>query len=215
MAGRFNVDDYVDVQDRITKFWQENEDGAIRTFMMSDPDIFERVVFRAEVYKDRENERPDSIGWAAEEKGQGGMANSTSWHENCETSAIGRAFANMGYATDRKDRPSRQEMQKVERMSQEYDQAPAQQQSAPEQRQQQAPQQLRPQQQQNNYPPPQPGNHMTDKQANFIRQMAEGKGIDAQGLEEMSIEVFGKSFADFDRRDASAMIERLKSVNPA
>jgi len=30
-----------------------------------------------------------------EEKGKNGMANTTSWHENCETSAIGRALANI------------------------------------------------------------------------------------------------------------------------
>ncbi len=44
------------------------------------------------------------------------MINKTSYVENCETSAIGRALANVGYAgSDASKRPSREEMQKVVR----------------------------------------------------------------------------------------------------
>ncbi len=110
---RFNPDDYVDVSDRITRFWNEYPDGAIRTELASPASSFTEVVFRAEVYKHRENAHPDAVGYAAEKPGNG--ANQTSWHENCETSAIGRALANMGYATSQKERPSKQEMQKVNR----------------------------------------------------------------------------------------------------
>lgn len=120
MAGRFNPDDYVDVQERINRFWHENPNGAIWTELLSTADEFDRVVIRAMVFKERPAENrhtamPDASGIAAEMKGGGG-ANSTSWHENGETSAIGRALANLGYATSRQDRPSRQEMQKVERL---------------------------------------------------------------------------------------------------
>jgi hypothetical protein len=46
---------------------------------------------------------------------QGGAnANKSSWWENCETSAIGRALANMGMSIS-KQRPSREEMAKVQR----------------------------------------------------------------------------------------------------
>ena len=110
---RFDPNDYVDVQERITQFWNEYPDGAIRTDLASPASSFTEVVFRAEIYKHRDYERPDSVGYAAEKPGNG--ANQTSWHENCETSAIGRALANMGAAKSRKDRPSKQEMQKVER----------------------------------------------------------------------------------------------------
>jgi len=121
MPGRFNPDDYVDCQERINRFWEENPDGAILTEVTSDPNIFEQIVIRALVFKQRPFESratamPDATGIAAETRGNG--ANATSWHENAETSAIGRALANMGYATSRKDRPSRQEMQKVERNEQ-------------------------------------------------------------------------------------------------
>ena len=110
---RFNPEDYVDVQTRIVKFWQEFPDGRIETELWSQPDEFERVVFKASVYKHRDDAVPSATGWAAEVAGTGG-ANQTSWHENAETSSCGRALANMGYATTGKDRPSRQEMEKAE-----------------------------------------------------------------------------------------------------
>lgn len=113
--ARFNVDDYVDVQTRINDFWKQYPDGAILTRFLSDPGDFDRVVVQAEVYKHRDDARPSGSDIAAEERGKNGMANTTSWHENCATSAIGRALADIGMAKSQKDRPSRQEMEKVER----------------------------------------------------------------------------------------------------
>lgn len=110
----FNKDDYIDVQERINRFWQEHPDGAIRTRFEGDIRDFKQARYFAAIFKDRNNTEPDATGWAFEIAGSGG-ANNTSHEENCETSAIGRAFANMGYAVSRKDRPSRQEMEKVER----------------------------------------------------------------------------------------------------
>lgn len=109
---RFNPDDYIDVQDRITRFWSEYPDGRIETDLLSDPDTFDQVVFRSRVYKHQEHVHPDATGIASEYK-SGSGPQATSWHEVGETSAIGRALANMGYATSSKDRPSRQGMSKV------------------------------------------------------------------------------------------------------
>jgi hypothetical protein len=116
MSPSFNVATYVDVQTRINRFWEEHPNGRIETQMMSLPDDFDQVVFKASVYTQVTDNNPSATGWAAEvaTPNQRG-ANQTSWHENAETSAIGRALANMGYAKTAEDRPSREEMDKVTR----------------------------------------------------------------------------------------------------
>ena len=70
-----------------------------------------RYIVKAYLYKDAK----DSVAWAtgyAEETVTNRGVNQTSALENCETSAIGRALANAGYAPKGK-RPSREEMTKV------------------------------------------------------------------------------------------------------
>lgn len=111
MSGRFNLEEYEPVEERITKFWAAHPSGAIRTTLISDDGG--RVVFRAEAYKDAGSERPDATGYADETKGSSNV-NRTNHVENCETSAIGRALANLGFAVKGK-RPSREEMQKAAR----------------------------------------------------------------------------------------------------
>jgi hypothetical protein len=117
MSGRFRLEDYVSVQERIVQFWKDHPNGRILTALVSDPANWDICRYRAEVYTAREDERPVATGYAFEIAGKG-MANQTSHEENAETSAIGRALANLGYATSQKDRPSREEMGKVERTPQ-------------------------------------------------------------------------------------------------
>lgn len=112
--ARFDVNDYIDVQERINRFWKENPDGAIRTELVSITPDHRDVVIHAAVYLHREDTLPVTTGLAQEMVGTKGP-NETSWVENGETSAIGRAFANLGYATSGKCRPSKQEMEKVVR----------------------------------------------------------------------------------------------------
>ena len=104
----FNLDDYETVEERLIKFWKEHEQGRIITTLLSGTST--QFIVRAELYKDG-----SELIWAtglAEETVQGRGVNSTSALENCETSAIGRALANAGYATKGK-RASREEMTKV------------------------------------------------------------------------------------------------------
>jgi len=105
----FNLADYETVEVRLEKFIKDYADFRISTEL----EVVEkdRYIVKAYLYKTAN----DSVAWAtgyAEEKITDRGVNSTSALENCETSAIGRALANAGYAAKGK-RPSREEMTKV------------------------------------------------------------------------------------------------------
>ena len=110
MAGRFNLEDYDTVESRIKKFWEQFPNGRILTDILHDSD--ERKVVKAFVYVDREDQRAITTGMAEEIVGSS-MVTKTSALEVCETSAIGRALANFTFSGNK--RPSREEMEKVER----------------------------------------------------------------------------------------------------
>ena len=105
----FNLDDYETVEERLVKFWKEHEDGQIHTQLLEQS--AHRFIVLASIYRTEADARPWTTG-LAEETVQGRGVNATSALENCETSAIGRALANAGYATKGK-RASREEMTKV------------------------------------------------------------------------------------------------------
>lgn len=97
MKDTFDRKDYVDVAERIRAFYERYPEGSIQTEMVRLEG--EMVVFRATVYRDREDTCP-TTGWAYEREGVG-YVNRTSFIENCETSAIGRALANLNFPTSR------------------------------------------------------------------------------------------------------------------
>ena len=107
-------DEYDQVEDRLKKFWEDNPNGRIDTKVIHVSEDFKNAIHRCEIYKDIADEYPVSTGIAQDQNGPKG-ANQTSWIENGETSAIGRALANWKYAS--KKRPSVTEMQKVENLS--------------------------------------------------------------------------------------------------
>jgi hypothetical protein len=113
MSRGFNLNDYVTVDERIDRFWERYPHGAIRTEMLYTNNDGSNVAIKASVHKDATQPHPDATGIAQELQG-GANANKSSWWENCETSAIGRALANMGMSIS-KQRPSREEMAKVQR----------------------------------------------------------------------------------------------------
>lgn len=107
----FNLNDYVTVDERIDQFWAAHRgDGSITTELIWVADNGQSVAIRATV---EIAGRVVATGIAQEDRGPNG-ANKTSWWENAETSAIGRALANYGMSLS-KARPSREEMQKVQR----------------------------------------------------------------------------------------------------
>ena len=105
----FNLDDYETVEERLIKFWKEHPDGLIHTELLNMAP--NQYIVKASIYRTEVDSRAWTTG-LAEETVQGRGVNATSALENCETSAIGRALANAGYATKGK-RASREEMTKV------------------------------------------------------------------------------------------------------
>jgi hypothetical protein len=105
----FNLADYEPVEVRLEEFIKDHPSFRIATEL----EVVEasRYIVKAYLYKDAS----DGVAWAtgyAEETVTSRGVNQTSALENCETSAIGRALANAGYAPKGK-RPSREEMSKV------------------------------------------------------------------------------------------------------
>lgn len=121
---RFNLNDYETVESRIRRFYELHEDGRIITEWENNPRWADDPVqgpqiwvIKASVYLsagDQANSLPKATGYAFEKDGTGG-ANNTSALENAETSAIGRALANMNLSGNK--RASREEMEKVNRNS--------------------------------------------------------------------------------------------------
>jgi hypothetical protein len=120
--AHFDLNDYINVNDRIIEFWKtgashHDVNGRIETeiFHLDDASIKNRmVVMKATVSI---GEQVIATGFAKEREGLAG-ANKTAFIENCETSAIGRALANMGLLVS-KNRASREEMATVEAITDE------------------------------------------------------------------------------------------------
>ena len=111
-----SIEDYEPVASRLARFWEKHPEGRVITKLIT----FEgdRVIVQADIYVDREDDRPIATDFAEELRGSNNV-NKTSHIENACTSAIGRALSDADFAssTDWTKRPSREEMQKVSRMS--------------------------------------------------------------------------------------------------
>jgi hypothetical protein len=112
----FNLANYETVDERLEKFWAAYPDGRIATEIELITD--DRCIIKTYIYKTF----LDSVAFAtgiAEERSSDRGVNSTSFVENCESSSIGRALHTGGISkhSDGKPRPSRIEMEKVERLT--------------------------------------------------------------------------------------------------
>lgn len=105
----FNLNDYETVEERLTKWWGEHKNGKIQTELIEAS--ANRFIVFAKLFRDEADSQAYATGLAEETVSSRGV-NQTSALENCETSAIGRALANAGYAAKGK-RASREEMSKV------------------------------------------------------------------------------------------------------
>ncbi|MFL5606346.1 MAG: hypothetical protein ACJ8AD_07870, partial [Gemmatimonadaceae bacterium] len=108
----FDATRYAPVAERITSFYSSFPSGRIVTELVSRSE--REVVFRASVYRAASDSGPAATGWASEREGDGDV-NEVACLENTETSAVGRALANLGFTASR-HRPSAEEMAKAARM---------------------------------------------------------------------------------------------------
>lgn len=114
MSVRIHGKEYAEVKDRIQEFRTRHPDWSIITDIPYRAEDFRWCVFRAIVRS--KDDTQAFFGWAYEERTDDkSEVNFTAWVENCETSAIGRALANMGIQIS-DQRPSAEEMDKVQRM---------------------------------------------------------------------------------------------------
>jgi hypothetical protein len=148
----FNLNDYEPVANRIARFWADHPEGAIYSELIYDDG--ERCVVKATVHFVK-GEPAVSSDYAEEMKTERGV-NSTSRIENCCTSAQGRALSAAGYlGSDWTKKSTREEMQKVERLST-------------------SPQEHTPS-----------GGFATPKQIGYIKKLAKDAGLDDLGLLEL------------------------------
>ena len=111
----FNLDEYTPVSERIKQFWIDHPNGAIHSELVFDDG--KRCVVKTVLWLDKNDTQPTTTDYAEELLTDRGV-NSTSRIENCVTSSQGRSLAAAGYlGADWTKKPSREEMQKVVRMS--------------------------------------------------------------------------------------------------
>jgi hypothetical protein len=107
----FDPESYAPVAERIELFYERYPTGRILTELVQQ--TAQEIVFRAAVYRAAEDREPAATGWAAERVGDGEV-NAVACLENTETSAVGRALANLGFLASRL-RPSAEEVAKATR----------------------------------------------------------------------------------------------------
>jgi hypothetical protein len=108
----FNPEQYATVAERIELFYERYPQGRINTELVSRADG--AITFKAFIYRDPGDGTPAATGWASEREGDSDI-NTVACLENTETSAVGRALANLGFVASAK-RPSREEMEKAFRV---------------------------------------------------------------------------------------------------
>ena len=91
-----NLRDYIEVNVRIEKFWFRFPNGRIDTEVTFHPEEKGVAIVKASVYRDAADPVPAATGHAYEKEGSS-FINKTSYIENCETSAVGRALAILGF----------------------------------------------------------------------------------------------------------------------
>ncbi len=107
-------DGYIPVAERVEKFYERFSQGRIVTQIIQHDVESGFVLMRAEVFRAPDDAQPAATGHAYEVRGES-FVNKSSYIENAETSAVGRALALLGFEVKR-GIASREEAEKAVRM---------------------------------------------------------------------------------------------------
>ena len=123
----YDPNNYEKVKDRKKRFYKEHDDGRIIVELLNE-DIDDKALFKATIFKNKEDQKNDlplSIGYALEIRDKEisisklgkeyESINYTSWIENCEESAVGRALDNANFFSF--SNCSQEEIEKAKRNS--------------------------------------------------------------------------------------------------
>jgi len=107
---RFNPDEYITVHERIEKFYTKWPQGRILTSIVEHNEETGFILMRAEVFRESDEAMPAATGHAYELRSAGHVQQG-SYVEVCETSAVGRALALLGFEV-RRGIASREEVER-------------------------------------------------------------------------------------------------------
>ena len=187
--ANFNLDNYIPVHERLARFFKDHPDGRVNTSILEHDRENGFVLVEAQIFREQIDSKPASCGHAFEERSVG-YVNKTSYVENAETSAVGRALALLGYEIDR-GIASREEMEKVER----YEKA-AEQTVVPSEK--------------NGYVAAGLSDLASHKQVGMIKALAKNAGIDADA--ECS-DLLNCSLGELSKKGASSFIDHLTRIS--
>ncbi len=125
--ANFDLNNYETVKSRKKRFYETHQDGRIIVDCISQNQIMEYALFKVFLYKtleDQKNNLPLASGFAMEIRDtemsvnkygkEYATVNYSSWVENCEESAVGRALDNAGFCGTLNC--SKEEIEKAQRM---------------------------------------------------------------------------------------------------
>lgn len=113
--AKFNLDEYITVSERVERFYEKYPEGRIITNVIELNHETGFVLIQAMVYRASTDTQPSATGHASETRGDS-YINKNSFVENCETGAVGRALALLGFEVKR-GIASREELEKTARMT--------------------------------------------------------------------------------------------------
>ena len=111
LGSGFDNTGYATVAERVRLFYSAHPLGRIETQLIERTE--REIVFKAMVFRGPNDPAPGATGWASERVGDSEI-NAVACLENTETSAVGRALANLGFTASR-ERASGEEIAKASR----------------------------------------------------------------------------------------------------